>query len=165
MIEFLIKLGIPSQYAGDIWIGLLFLVASLILLFVLKRDNLGAFLVSVYISYAVLSRSFVEALVEESEIKLIVFLTLTGLIFFLFREMIFLEVERGKRVVIDWVRVLAFSVSLVGLIVSIVMDWVSRDAAENIFSSLLINVFHSSAAQITWTLLPLLLLLVYRRWR
>jgi hypothetical protein len=158
-------LGIPSQYAGDVWIGLLFLVASLVLLFLVKRDNLGAFLVSVYISYAVLSRSFIDSLIRESEIKLLVFLTLTGLIFFLFREMIFLEVERGKRAVIDWVRVLAFSLSLVGLMVSIVMDWISRDAAENIFSSLLINIFHAPGAQVIWTLLPLLLLLVYRRWK
>ena len=58
MIDFLTQLGVPSQYAGDIWLLIIFLVIGIALTFLIQKKNLGALILSVYISYVIVNYAY-----------------------------------------------------------------------------------------------------------
>jgi hypothetical protein len=57
-----------------------------------------------------------------------------------------------------WVKVISISLSIVGLSVSIVMQWLSTAFVEKFFSPTSANLFLSEQAQFVWMLIPLALI-------
>lgn len=162
MIEALTKMGVPKQYAGDVWLLLIFLIASAILILLVKKRNLGAMLVSIYVAYAIVTKSFFP-FIEEPSVKLIYFLVVLAVLFQLFKRFFRMGVGGGKAGV--WTKIALVSFSIIGLLGSIIMDWFSNKAVSEFFSPLSLRLFQTDQAQLAWMAIPLVLMfiLVYRR--
>ena len=58
MIELLTQIGVPSQYAGDVWLLIIFLIIGIALTFLIQKKNLGALILSVYIAFVIITYSY-----------------------------------------------------------------------------------------------------------
>jgi heme exporter protein D len=163
MIELLTKIGIPGKYAGDVWLAVVFLVVSLALILLVKKKNLGAILVSIYVAYAVLTKAFFDFL-ENQNLKLIFFLALIFFLFQIFQRFFRMGVGGGR--VVMWAKVISIALSIVGLLVSVVLQWFSAAIIQEFFSPLSLGLFLSEPAQFVWMLVPLALifLLIQKRY-
>jgi len=162
MIESLTKMGVPKQYAGDVWLLLIFFLASAVLILLVKKRNLGAILVSIYVAYAIVTKSFFS-FIEEPSAKLIYFVVVLAALFQVFRR--FFKMGVGGSKTGAWTKIALVSFSIIGLLGSVVMDWFSREAVSEFFSPLSLQLFRTDQAQLVWMVVPLVLIfvLVYRR--
>ncbi len=162
MIESLTNMGVPKQYAGDVWLLLIFLIASIVLILLVKKRNLGAMLVSIYVAYAIVTKSLFS-FIEEPSIKLIYFFVVLGALFQLFKRFFKMGIGGSKASV--WAKITLVSFSIIGLLGSVVMDWFSKKAVSEFFSPLSLQLFRTEQAQLAWMVVPLVLIfiLVYRR--
>lgn len=162
MIESLTKMGVPKQYAGDVWLLLIFLIASIVLILLVKKRNLGAMLISIYVAYAIVTKSLFS-FIEEPSVKLIYFLVVLAALFQLFKRFFKMGVGGSKASI--WTKIALVSFSIIGLLGSIIMDWFSEKAISEFFSPLSLQLFRTDQAQLVWMAVPLVLIfiLVYRR--
>ncbi len=150
MIEFLTQIGVPSQYAGDVWLLIIFLIIGITLTFLINKKNLGSLVLAVYISFVIVSYSYF--IPESSGIKAI----LLGVIIFL----VFNGVKKAfpftikSKGVIGWGRVILLALVIVGMIGSIVLSWFSVDELENFFTPLSKNILISKEARFFWAVVP-----------
>ena len=155
MIELLTKIGIPEQYAGDIWALVIFFVCSVILILVVKKRNLGAILISVYVAYAILTKAFFEFL-EDQNVMLAVFLILLLVLFQIFKRFIRMGIGGSKMAL--WTKVVVISLSIIGLLISVAMRWFPPSIIEKFFSPSFVEIFLSKEAQLVWMIAPLVLI-------
>jgi hypothetical protein len=162
MIELLAKMGVPKQYAGDVWLLLLFIAASIVLILIVKKRNLGATLVAVYVAYAIVTKSFFSFLAEPG-IKLLYFIGVLFAVFQLVKR--FFKMGIGGKKAVMWSKILLVAFSIVGLLGSVVMGWFSKEAVSEFFSPLSLQLFRTDQAQLVWMVVPLVLIfvLVYRK--
>ena len=161
MIDFLINIGIPKQYAGDVWLLMIFLAISIALIFLIKKKNLDSLLFSVYVAYVISLSSFF--LPEDVNMKAIYFFVVTGIIFLLMKKIFGLNFH-GKVVVI-WIQTLAIALSVVGLFFSLALTWVSPKELGEFFTPFSQKLFISDLAKFIWALIPFLILVVIKRRR
>ncbi|MCK5080539.1 MAG: hypothetical protein KAQ63_00085 [Candidatus Moranbacteria bacterium] len=150
MIEFLTQLGVAKQYAGDVWLLIIFLIIGLILTILVNKKNLGALILTVYISFAILSSSYF--IPQTSGVKAI----LLGIIIFL----VFNGVKRAfpfsvkSSGIAGWGRMIFLALVIVGMIGSIVLGWFSSEELEEFFTPLSRMLLISKEAHFVWSVLP-----------
>lgn len=156
MLDFLVSLGIPKQYVGDVWVAVLFFVASLFLIVLVKKQNLGALIAAIYGAYAIETKIFFSWM-DESTIRLGALVAMSVTLFFVFRKF-FGEVTIGRNIISEWVKTVLVSATLVGFVASIVMDWYSKGVLAGFFSSFSMSIFRSDEAQLVWMVAPVLVI-------
>ncbi len=156
MLDFVISLGVSKQYIGDVLVLLFFLVASLLLVFIAKRQNLGALIAAVYGAYAIQTKMFFVWM-DEPETKFIFLLLASACLFFVFKKF-FGEVTIGSSLISEWIKTIVVSFTIVGFISSIVMQWYSKSFLGEMFSNVSLDIFHSDEAQLAWMIAPILVI-------
>ncbi len=159
MIDFLINIGIPSQYAGDIWLLIVFLVISVALIFLIKKKNLGSLLLSVYVAYVISLSSFF--LPEDINFRAIYFLVIIAIVFWMMKKVFGLNFH-GRKIVI-WAQTLVIALAIVGLSLSLVLTWISAKEISEFFTPFPQQLFVSDLARFIWALVPFLLLVVIKK--
>lgn len=159
MIDSLVQLGIPKQYAGDIWLLVLFVAISLALVFIVKRKRLGALLFSIYISYVILTFSYF--LPDSPATKIAYFGILIFLIFLAMRKFFTFSIS-GKKIAI-WTQSIILSFLTVGMITSLIFSWLPKKEIQEFFSPFSKQLFTSEPFQLAWVVLPLIFLLFIKK--
>lgn len=159
MIDFLIQLGIPKQYAGDIWLLVLFVAISLALVFIVKRKKLGALLLSVYISYVIFIFSYF--LPNSPSTKIIYFGILIFLVFLAMRK--FFTFSIGGRKIIVLTQSIILSFLTVGMTTSLIFSWLPKKEIQELFTPFSKQLFTSDPFQLAWVIFPLLFLLFIKK--
>ena len=161
MIDFLTQLGVPSQYAGDIWLLIVFLIIGVALTFLVQKKNLGALILSVYISFVIVNYAYF--IPETSGVKAI----LLGISIFL----IFNGVKKAfpfavkSKGMAGWGRIVLLALVTVGMIGSIVLGWFSAEELEKFFTPLSKKLLISKEAKFIWSLLPFGILMIFNNRR
>lgn len=159
MIDFLINIGIPKQYAGDVWLFLIFLGISIALIFLVKKKNLDALLFSVYVAFVISLNSFF--LPKDVNFKAIYFLVVTVAVFFLMKKIFGLNLHGSK--IMIWLQTLAISFSVVGLFFSLALTWIPSKELGEFFTPFSRKLFISDLAKFIWALLPFLILVFIKK--
>ncbi len=152
MLDLLIGFGVPKQFAGDVWVTFLFLGASVLLVLLVKKQNLGALIAAVYGAYAIQTKMFFDWMGEPT-IRLVFLLLASVILFFIFKKF-FGEVTVGSSLISEWIKTIIVSVTTVGFVASIVMHWYSKSVLNETFSVFALNLFRSDEAQLAWMIAP-----------
>lgn len=150
--------GVPRQYVGDVWVGLLFLTASFLLILVAKKQNLGALIAAIYAAYAIETKIFFTWM-EEPTTRFISLVLISVALFFVFKKF-FGEVAVGSSLVSEWLKIVLVSATIVGFAASIVMQWYPKVALSEMFSAFSLEIFRSSEAQLVWMVAPILVIYI-----
>jgi hypothetical protein len=161
MIEFLTQMGVAKQYAGDVWLLIIFLINGLVLTVVINKKNLGALILAVYISFVILSSAFFVP--KTSGVKTILLGILIFLIFHGIKKA-FPFSMKGKGL-IGWTKIISLSLVVVGMIGSIVLGWYTPKELEEFFTPLSRKILISEEARFVWTILPFATLLFFNNRR
>jgi hypothetical protein len=159
MIDFLINIGIPTQYAGDIWLLIVFLAISIALIFLVKKKNLGSLLLSVYVAYVISLSSFF--LPEDINFRAIYFLVIIAIVFWMMKKVFGLNFH-GRKIVI-WGQTLIIALAIVGLSLSLVLTWIPAKEISEFFTPFSQQLFISELARFIWALFPFLLLVAIKK--
>ncbi len=150
MIEFLTQLGIAKQYAGDVWLLIIFLIIGLVLTVLVNKKNLGALILAVYITFVILSFSYFVPQaggVKAILLGMIIFLVFNGI------KKAFPFSIKGNGVA-GWFRMSLLALIIVGMILSIVLNWFSSAELEEFFTPLSKKLLISKEARFIWSVLP-----------
>jgi len=150
MIEFLTNLGVTKQYAGDVWLLIIFLIIGIVLTVLVKKKNLGALILSVYISFVVLSSAFF--IPDNSGVRVVLLGILIFLVFHGVKKAFPFSMKGSG--VASWFKVVFLSLMVVGMIGSIVLSWVSAKELEEFFTPLSRKLLISKEALFVWAVLP-----------
>ncbi len=153
MFDFFLDIGVPKQYVGDVWVLIALIVASLFLVILFKKQNLGSLIASVYCAYAIETKIFFDWF-SGSTMRFGVLIILLLLLFFVFKKF-FGEVASGSNMISEWIKISLVSITIVGFVTSIVMDWYSRAVLGGFFSAFSMSIFRSDEAQLVWMLAPI----------
>ncbi len=158
-IDLLINLGIPKQYAGDVLVVLLYVLASVGVTIFIKKRDLGALLFSLYIAYAIVMETFFE-FAQSPTAKAVILIILIFLLFALIKHYVRMKISGGK--VIVWVKTLLIALSIVGLLASIVLQWLPASMLKEFFTAFSSEIFLSKEAQLIWMIVPLVLIFMLK---
>lgn len=154
MIEFLTQMGVAKQYAGDVWLLIIFLIIGLVLTVLVNKKNLGALVLSVYISFFILSSSYF--LPSNSGTKTIILGIIIFLVFNGIKKAFPFSVK-GKGF-LSWGSLVLLSLVIVGMIGSIVLGWSTPQELEEFFTPLSKKLLISQEARFFWSIIPFLVL-------
>lgn len=161
MINFLISIGVPKLYAGDVALFLFMILASVVLMFVVKKTKLGAFSYAVYASYFITEILYFD-FIKGYMMKVWIFLGLAfGLHYLLFKPTV--SVKLGGRGIMKWVRRVFVAFLIVGFMATIILNWMPDKEVLKILSPFGIKIFTTSPAKLLWAVLPLVTLFGIRR--
>lgn len=161
MIEFLTQIGVAKQYAGDVWLLIIFLIIGLILTILVNKKNLGSLILAVYISFFILSFSYF--IPQTGNLKAIILGIIIFVVFNLIKKVFPFSVK-GSGIVI-WSRIIFLSLIIVGMIGSIILGWFSLAELEEFFTPLSKKLLISKEARFVWAILPFGALLVFNNRR
>jgi len=160
MIDFLVKLGIPKAYTGDVGLFLMILLVSVALVFVVRKTKLGAFAYSVYAAYFIVES--IDYVIDGYNLKIWLFLGLTFLVYYLlFRATV--VVKLGGRSFEKWFKRVSVSFLIVGLMISIVVDWLPIKEAVRLLPPFWLRLFTENIFRMFWAVAPLLAMMFLRR--
>ncbi len=161
MTNFLIGIGVPKFYAGDVSLFLMMILAGVVLMFLVKKTKLGAFAYAVYASYFITEVLYFDFMDKFSN-KVVVFLALAfGLHYLLFKPTV--VVKLGGRKMMKWVRRVFVSFLIVGLMVTIILSWMPKKGVLGLLSPLSLKLFTTNFARLVWAVVPLVVLGVIRK--
>jgi hypothetical protein len=143
---------------GDVWVCFLFFVASFLLILVAKKQNLGALIATIYAAYAIETKIFFTWM-EEPTIRFISLVLISVALFFVFKKF-FGEVAVGSNLVSEWFKIVIVSITIVGFVASIVMQWYPKVALSEMFSTFSLEIFRSNEAQLIWMVAPILVIYI-----
>ncbi|MEA1926427.1 MAG: hypothetical protein U9M90_04310 [Patescibacteria group bacterium] len=158
-IDLLISLGIPKQYAGDILVALLYILTSIGVTIFIKKRDLGALLFSLYIAYAIVTKTFFK-FAQNPTTKAVILIVSIFLLFALIKHYVRMKISGGK--IIVWVKTLLIALSIVGLLASIVLQWLPALMLKEFFTAFSSEVFLSKEAQLIWMIVPLVLIFMLK---
>lgn len=161
MIDFLINIGIPKQYTGDVWLLVVFLVISLVLLVLIKKRNLDSLLFSIYVAYVISLASFF--LPDDVNFQAVYFFGVTAIVFWLMKKIFGINFHGNK--IFIWLQTLAITFSVIGLFFSLALTWISPKDLGDFFTPFSQKIFVSETAKFFWAILPFLLLVLVKRRR
>ncbi len=150
MIEFLTQIGVAKQYAGDVWLLIIFLIIGLVLTIIVNKKNLGALILAIYIAFVILSFSYFVPQtggVKAILLGIIIFLVFNGV------KKAFPFSIKGKGLT-SWFRIILLALIIVGMIGSIVLNWFSPVELEEFFTPLSKTLLISKEARFIWSVLP-----------
>ena len=161
MTNFLISIGIPKIYAGDVSLFLLMILAGVILMFLVKKTKLGAFSYAIYASYFITEVMYFD-FARSYMTKIWIFLGLAfSLHYLLFKPTV--VVKLGGRGIMKWVRRIFIAFLIIGFMVTIILNWMPDKEVLDTLSPFSIKIFTTSAAKLVWAILPLLVLFGIRK--
>jgi len=159
IINLLIQLGIPKQYAGDFLVLLLFVIVGIIVTALVKKRNLGALLISIYIAYAIVAKIFYKV-AQNPSAKIVIFLALIFLLFSLLRYYVRIKISGTK--IVAGTKTSLTSLAIVGLLASIVLQWFPQSFLDEFFTSSSSVIFLSAQAQLIWMIAPLIVVFLLK---
>ncbi len=161
MTNFLISIGVPKLYAGDVSLFLVMILAGVVLMFLVKKTKLGAFTYAVYASYFI-TRVLYFDFMDKFSTKILIFLGLAfGLHYLLFKPTV--VVKLGGRGIMKWVRRVFVAFLIVGLMATIILSWMPKKEVLDLLSPFSLKVFTTKSAQLLWAIIPLLTLFAIRK--
>ncbi|MFW5884910.1 MAG: hypothetical protein ACOCUF_01625 [Patescibacteria group bacterium] len=161
MIEFLIKMGIPEAYAGDVWLVILFLLLGLALVFTVNKKNLGALVLSIYVAYTILS--FAYFIPNSGGWKAALFILLGWFCYINLRKTFSFSL-RGKKLIV-FLQMLLLSLLAVGMTGSLILEWFSPKELEDFFTSFSHKFLISEKARFIWVALPFVFMILFKKSR
>jgi hypothetical protein len=155
-----------SQPSWDLFIILFVVIAAFLYGLSLGRDRIIVIMVSIYMALAIVnSAPFLTnvttiTLQTPFAIKIGVFLGIFVMLFFLLSRSALLRTlaasdDRGK-----WWQVLLYSILHVGLLVSVTLNYLPKDAVDKL-APLTKLVFASQNARFIWILAPILAMILF----
>ncbi len=161
MTNFLINIGVPKLYAGDVSLFLMMVLAGVVLMFLVKKTKLGAFAYAVYASYFITEAVYFDFM-DKFSTKILVFLGLAfGLHYLLFKPTV--VVKLGGRGMMKWVRRIFISFLIIGLMATIILSWMPKKEVLDLLSPFSLKIFTTKSAHLLWTIIPLLALFAIRK--
>lgn len=161
MTNFLINIGIPRVYAGDIALLLFMLLAGIVLMFIVKKTKIGAFAFAVYAAYLITEAANFD-FIDTYTVKSVVFLVIALVLHYaLFKPVVTVKLGGGNMV--RWVKRIAISFTIVGFTVSIILGWMPDKMVVEMLSPFGLKVFTTGFAKLMWTVAPVAILLVVRK--
>lgn len=153
MINFLVQIGIPQQYAGDFLVILLFVLLGIAITAVVKKKNLGALLVSIYTAYALITKMFYK-LIQQPVAKTVIFIGLVFLLFSLIQNHMRIKISGSK--VAAGAKTALVSLTITGLFASILLQFLPElFLVEEFFTATSASIFLSQEGQFFWMVAPL----------
>ncbi len=161
MTNFLIGIGVPKLYAGDVSLFLTMILAGIVLMFLVKKTKLGAFTYAVYASYFITETLYFDFM-DKFFTKILVFLGLAfGLHYLLFKSTV--VVKLGGRGMMKWVRRVFVAFLVVGLMATIILSWMPKKEVLDLLSPFSLKIFTTKPAHLLWAVIPLLTLFAIRK--
>ncbi len=169
--SFLSNFHIGAASGWDIFLILVFLIAILIYGFFLGRNRMVILLVSSYFSFSIVKTLPWEKLSsfpwlgvgENSSSKILIFLTLILLLYFLIpRSVLSSTLRIRKRGDASWIQLLILSVVQVGLLAMIILSFMPTEATANL-GSIIRKIFIGPGAEFIWITIPILFVVLMRR--
>ncbi|PIS42758.1 MAG: hypothetical protein COT24_01825 [Candidatus Kerfeldbacteria bacterium CG08_land_8_20_14_0_20_40_16] len=157
-----------SKPTWDMFIILFFVVAALLYGMSLGRDRIIVILVSIYMALAVVNTApyinDVNAEVGVNQffvVRITAFVAIFVFLFFLLSRSALLATvassdDKGK-----WWQVIIFSILHVGLLISIILSFLSESAAENLAPATQ-TIFVSEIGRFIWIVAPILLMILLK---
>lgn len=157
----------------DLFIILFFVVAAFLYGLSLGRDRIITILVSIYMSLAIVEHApFLKSAAFQDSINKVTsqfFVFQISAFVFLF-IVLFLVISRSalmKTIASSdktgpWWQVFVFSILHVGLIVSIILSYLPKDAVDSVLAPLTRQVFTTDFAQSVWIVGPVLAMLIFK---
>ena len=161
MTNFLINIGIPRAYAGDIALLLLMILAGVALMFIVKKTKIGAFAFAIYTAYLITEVADFD-FIDTYMIKTGVFLIISiGLHYVLFKPTVIVKLGGGS--MMRWVKRISISFTIVGLMSTIILGWMPDKEVIKMLSPFGLKIFTTSLAQFVWAVAPIAVLIIVRK--
>ncbi|HHX58873.1 MAG TPA: hypothetical protein GX706_03860 [Candidatus Moranbacteria bacterium] len=151
---------VQNIISGSWWISLVFLAVVLALIFVVGRTRLSSLLISTYLAFVVTVKSDFS-LLDSPAGRVSYFIILMLIFSSVFYS--FFQTGLGGGGLSSWVKLILLSIATTGLIMSIVLSWYPKKILGGSLSPFYLNIFTSDAAQIFWVVIPLVLLILFKR--
>jgi len=161
IIDLLIQIGIPKQYAGDLLILALYVITGIIIVFLVKKKNLGAFMMSSYVAYAIFSFSYF--IPKNATIGLLYFAFLVIMVFVLMKKIVAFHIGGGNFSII--LKAVLIALLALGMITSLILSWLPPDNLAEFFTPFTKQLFTSDVFRLAWTIVPFLLLAFMKKYR
>jgi len=157
----------------DLFIVLFFIVAAFLYGLSLGRDRIIVILVSVYMSLAIVEHTpflnnegFQNAINNITSqffvFQISAFLLLFIILFFVITRSALLKTIASSDSPGPWWQVLLYSILHVGLIVSIILSYIPKEALEGVLAPLTKQVFTTNAAQSFWIIAPVVVMFIFK---
>ena len=158
-IYFLIELGAPKQYVGDISILVFYLIASIIVIILVKQKNLGAFLMSSYVAYAIFSFSYFMP--KNPTFGIAYFAVLTVLTFILMKKIVVFRIGGAPTSVM--IKSVFISLLTTGMTASLILNWLPPENLYGIFTPFTKKLFTTEIFKFSWMAIPFLFLALVKK--
>lgn len=159
LANLLVQVGIPKQFAGDIIVALFFILLTVFITTLIKKKNLGALLISIYISFALLTKLFFD-FAQGPYVKIVIFIICVVVFFSLLKKYVRMKIKGQK--ISKWVKTSLASLTIVGLLVSIVLQWIPAQFVQEFITSISASVFLTKEAQLVWMIAPLVMIFLLK---
>jgi len=156
------QIGIPKQFTGDIIIAVLFILATVVITTLVKKRNLGALLISIYISFALLAKLFFD-FAQSPYAKIIIFIVLVAVFFSLLKKDIRIRIK-GKKIAM-WLKISLTALAIVGFFASIVLQWIPDQIVQDFITEYASAIFMTPQAQLIWMIAPLVVVFLLKNKR
>lgn len=150
-----------SKPTWDLFIALSFLLIAFLYGLSLGRDRIMVIMVSIYMALAVI-KSAPEAIVIKNvgAIQISAFVGLFLLLFFLLSRSALHKSISFSEAKGPWWQSLVFSVLHVGLLISVILSFLPKEAVVKNLSTTTQNLFVHSPAPFLWVIAPILVMLL-----
>ncbi len=150
-----------SKPTWDLFIVLAFVLIAFIYGLSLGRDRIMVIMVSIYMALAVI-KSAPEAIVIKNvgAIQISAFVGLFLLLFFLLSRSALHKSVSFSETKGPWWQSLVFSVLHVGLLISVILSFLPKEAVAKNLSITTQNMFVNSPAPFLWVIAPILVMLL-----
>lgn len=159
LANLLAQIGIPRHYSGDIIVAVLFILLTILITTLVKRKNLGSLLISIYISYALLMKLYFDFM-QGPYVKIAIFVVCVSVLFSLLKKYVRMKLKGQK--ISKWIKTSLASLTIVGFLVSIVLQWVPDQITKDFITSYSATVFLTKEAQLVWIISPLVMIFLLK---
>ncbi|RJO59098.1 hypothetical protein C4546_03800 [Candidatus Parcubacteria bacterium] len=154
-----------SQPSWDLFIIMFFVIAAFLYGLSLGRDRIIVIMVSIYMALAVVNTApfltnTVITLQTPFVIKISVFLGVFVALFFLLSRSALLRTIAASEAQGKWWQVLVYSILHVGLLVSVVLNYLNPEAVAKL-APLTQKIFASPNAKFIWIIAPIVAMILF----
>ncbi len=162
LFEWISSFGISKQLVGDLSILAIFIIAGIILVALIKKKYLGAFLLSMYISYVIFTFSYF--LPDDSPfVNIFYFVIIFTVIFIMMRKFIIFNIGGGTLAI--WVQSLLLALSVICMFINLFIGVLPSGYIEEFFTPFSKQIFGSQAFQLAWVIIPFVVLAFVKKYR
>lgn len=162
LFEWVSSYGISKQLVGDLSILLIFLVAGIILVVLIKKKYLIPFLFSMYISYAIFSFSYFLPS-DAPFVNIFYFLILLIVIFVMMKKFVVFNIGGGPLAI--WIQALLLALSAICMFINFFIGTMPPEYIEEFFTPFSKQIFGSAAFQLAWVITPFVIVSSVKKYR